>query len=98
MDTKYANALAGGHTVEPLLHCPFGGMEERAAARLQLLHETVKGQLADPEHAPWTARTFLHLHAQRISIAVQLEAARQICASITGRWSADACARSAGAA
>ena len=90
VDTKYANALAGGHTVEPLLHCPFGGLEARAAARLQLLHETVKGQLPDPEHAPWTARSFLQLHTQRISTAVQLEAARQICAAITGRWSADA--------
>ena len=63
-------------------------MESATAARLQLLHDSVKGQLDDPEHAPWTARSFLQLHAQRISTAVQLEVARQVRASVTGRYSA----------
>ena len=90
VDAKYGGAIANGHTVEPLLHCTFGGMESAAAARLQLLHDSVRGQLADPERAPWTARSFLQLHAQRISTAVQLEAARQVRAAATGGWSAPA--------
>ena len=88
VDAKYRRALANGHTVAPLLHCTFGGMESETAAQLQLLHNSVKGQLDDPEHAPWTARSFLQLHAQRISTAVQLEAARQVRAAVTGCWSA----------
>ena len=93
VDTKYRDAIASGHTVELLLHCPFGGLEDRAAARLQLLHNTFKGQLADPEHAPWTARSFLVPPDARTAYQhrrAAVEAARQICAAIRGRWSADA--------
>ena len=88
VEAKYHDARARGHTVEPLLHCPFGGLEAAASARLSSLDASVKGRLADPEHAPWTARSFFQLHAQRISTAVQLEAARQVRAAVTGRYSA----------
>ena len=76
MILKYSFAAANGHEVIALLHTTFGGIGPHAMDLLVRMDRHVKGRLN--EDAPWTARTFLPMHAQRISTACQREAARQI--------------------
>ena len=69
------------HTVLPLLHTVFGAVDIGASDLLDAWHKKLKGRLADPADAPWTARSYRKLHAQLLSTAVQRGAAKQIIAA-----------------
>ena len=83
----YRSATGRGHSVLGLSHCVLGGgLDATAAAELKRLHSEFKGGLNDIYDAPWTASSFLKLHAQRITTALQLEVARQIIAAGAGAF------------
>ena len=84
----YVGALTKGHDVVALLHSSFGALDSTATSLLSKLDEKVKGRLPDLDTAPWTARTFRKLHAQSITTAVQLGAARQILAAAASAFDA----------
>ena len=84
----YAGALDRGHDVVTLLHSSFGALDSTATSLLSKLDQKVKGRLPDLATAPWTARSFRKLHAQSITTAVQLGAARQILAAAASAFDA----------
>ena len=76
---KYAAARANGHTVTPLIHSCFGGLEAEAVRFLSKLAKRVRAQAADSSEASAPSfDPFLLKHATSISLAVQEEVARQI--------------------
>ena len=50
------------------------------------LDAKLKSRLPHPGSAPWTARSFRQLHAQSITTAVQLAAARQVLAAASNAF------------
>ena len=86
VERDYQGALARNHTVVALLHSSFGALDPTATRLLSRLDAKVKSRLPDPGSAPWTARSFRQLHAQSITTAVQLAAARQVLAAASNAF------------
>ena len=74
----YKAPIQGGNCVMGVIHGVFGAFDKDAVNLLRKLDGLTQGELDCTVRPPWTARTFFALHAQRISLAVQREAARQI--------------------
>ena len=76
---QYAQALAGGHDVTPLIHEVWGGMARDAQFYLRQLAAVREGVLsAEAAEATWATQDFGAFWGQRLSLTLQRCVAQQI--------------------
>ena len=76
---QYAQALAGGHEVTPLIHEVWGGCARDGVMYLRQLAAVREGPLtAEAADATWATQDFSSFWSQRLSLTLQRCVAQQI--------------------
>ena len=76
---QYAQALAGGHEVTPLIHEVWGGCSRDGVMYLRQLAAARQGPLtAEAVDATWATQGFSSFWSQRLSLTLQRCVAQQI--------------------